>query len=297
MPRIPSWFLYALVTTLCWGTWGAFVEIPEKAGFPSTLGFIVWSISMVPFMLIALAKSGWKLEHGWKSVRDGMFVGLTGAGGNLLLFEALRTGPAYIVFPIISLYPVWTILFSLVFLKEKATRRQWVGIGLAVAAIFFFTWNPESFRDDDSNVKGGAWLALALIIFMLWGTQNIVFKTANRHTSAESIFVYMTIGGLVLAPVAWWMTEPGQPINWGLKGFWLLALLHLINSAGALTVVYAYRYGKALVVAPLTGLAPVITVVLSLIVYGVVPGLVLSTGIILATVAMLLLPDAVEEES
>ncbi len=291
--NIPNWFLYALFTTLCWGTWGAFVEIPEKAGFPATLGFIVWSISMIPFMIVALAKSGWKLEHGWKSVRDGMFVGLTGAGGNLLLFEALKTGPAYIVFPIISLYPVWTISFSLIFLKEKATRRQWIGIALAVAAIFFLTWQGP----DDSNVKGGAWLVLALIIFLLWGTQNIVFKTANRHTSAESIFVYMTLGGLALAPVAWWMTEPGQPINWGLKGFWLLAFLHLVNSAGALTVVYAYRYGKALVVAPLIGLAPVITVILSLITYGVIPSLTLSTGIVLATVAMMLLPDAGEEES
>lgn len=289
--NIPSWFLYALFTTLCWGTWGAFVEIPEQAGFPATLGFIVWSVSMIPFMIVALAKSGWKVEHGWKSMRDGMFVGLTGAGGNLLLFEALKTGPAYIVFPIISLYPVWTILFSLVFLKEKATRRQWVGITLAVAAIFFLTWQGP----DDSNVKGGAWLVLALIIFMLWGTQNIVFKTANRHTSAESIFVYMTLGGLALAPVAWWITEPGQSINWGLKGCWLLAFLHLINSAGALTVVYAYRYGKALVVAPLIGLAPVITVILSLIVYSKIPGLTLFTGIVLATVAMVLLPDAGEE--
>ncbi len=290
--NIPNWFLYALFTTLCWGIWGAFVEIPEKAGFPATLGFIVWSVSMVPFMIVALAKSGWKLEHGWLSVRDGMFVGLTGAGGNLLLFEALKTGPAYIVFPIISLYPVWTILFSLVFLKEKATRRQWIGIGLAVAAIFFLTWQGP----DDSNVKGGAWLVLALIIFMLWGTQNIVFKTANRHTSAESIFVYMTLGGLVLAPVAWWMTEPGPPINWGLKGFWLLAFLHLINSAGALTVVYAYRFGKALVVAPLIGLAPVITVILSLIVYSKIPSLTLSTGIVLAAVAMVLLPYSGETE-
>ena len=26
------WFVYALITTLTWGVWGAFSEIPEKNG-------------------------------------------------------------------------------------------------------------------------------------------------------------------------------------------------------------------------------------------------------------------------
>jgi drug/metabolite transporter (DMT)-like permease len=284
---IQPWFLYAIFTTLCWGLWGAFIEIPQQAGFPATLGFIVWAISMVPFMFLAMYNAGWEIAHRWPSIRDGLFIGMTGAGGNLLLFEALRTGPAYIVFPFVSLYPVVTIALSLVFLKEKATRRQWLGIGLALLAIFFLSWQDGG----DTNIKGGAWLLLATLVFLLWGAQNVVFKSANEHTKAESLFVYMTIGGLLLTPIAWWMTAPGLVVNWGLKGFWLLALLHLINSAGALAIVYAYRYGKALVVAPLTGLAPVITVILSLIVYGKIPGPMLATGIALAAVAMLLLPD------
>jgi hypothetical protein len=41
----------------------------------------------------------------------------------------------------------------------------------------------------------------------------------------------------------------------------------------------------------MTGLAPVITVVISLIVYGVVPGGILLTGLIIAFVAIVLLSD------
>jgi hypothetical protein len=41
----------------------------------------------------------------------------------------------------------------------------------------------------------------------------------------------------------------------------------------------------------MTGLAPVITVVISLIVYGVVPGGVLLTGLILAAIAIFLLSE------
>ncbi len=98
------WLLFAAVTTLCWGVLGGFIELPEKAGFPATLGYSVWALTMVPCSLFALWFVGWKCEHDLRSVLLGFVIGSLGAGGQLLLFEALRTGPAYMVFPIVSLY-------------------------------------------------------------------------------------------------------------------------------------------------------------------------------------------------
>ena len=56
------WLVYAVVTTLFWGVWGAFIELPEKKGFPATLGYVVWSLTMVPCALVALALVDWQLE-------------------------------------------------------------------------------------------------------------------------------------------------------------------------------------------------------------------------------------------
>ena len=113
------WLFYALITTIFWGVWGAFMEIPEKAGFPATLGYVVWSLTMIPCSLFALYRVNWKLDYDRRSVLLGSAVGLLGAGGQLFLFQALRQGPAYIVFPIISLYPVLTIFLSLVLPERK----------------------------------------------------------------------------------------------------------------------------------------------------------------------------------
>ena len=77
----------------------------------------------------------------------------------------------------------------------------------------------------------------------------------------------------------------------GFKGPYLAALIHVLNAVGALTLVYALRYGKAMVVVPMTGLSPLITVVISLILYAVVPDAVLSTGMILAMVGIYLLSE------
>lgn len=279
------WLFYALITTIFWGIWGAFIEIPEKAGFPATLGYAVWSLTMIPCGIFALQRIHWKLEYDKRSVILGSAVGFLGAGGQLLLFQALRQGPAYIVFPIISLYPVLTIFLSIILLKERTDSRQWLGIILALIAMFLLS-NPQV---NPIHSKGIGWLLLAILVFVMWALQAYVMKFSNRSMQAESIFFYMAVTALLLSPVAVIMTDFSSPINWGLRGPWLAAIVQILNAVGALTLVYALRYGKAIVVVPLTGLAPVITIIISLIVYGVVPGGVLLAGLVIAAVAIILL--------
>lgn len=281
------WLVYTLVTTAFWGVWGALIEIPEKAGFPATLGYVVWSITMIPCALVALRITGWKPDINRRSILLGMSVGLTGAGGQLILFEALRDGPAYVIFPLISLFPVLTIVLSVWFLRERTTTKHWVGVIFALAAAVLLA-NP---RFTGTGGHGHTWLLLSAIVFILWGLQAYIMKFSNGVMQAESIFMYMCISALMLAPVAVWMTDFSVPVNWGLKGPWLAALVHLLNSIGALTLVYALRYGKAIVVVPVTGLSPVITIILSLILYAVIPGTILMVGLVFAVVTIFLLGD------
>jgi len=279
------WLTYAIITTVFWGVWGALIEVPQKAGFPPTLGYIVWSLTMIPCALVALYLIDWKVERDKRSIFLGSAVGLLGAGGQLLLFEALREGPAYIIFPFISMYPVLTILLSVGFLKEKTSALKWVGIVIALVAIFFLSYQEPGASDK----RGFLWLALSLLVFVAWGLQAYVMKFSNETMKAESIFFYMTITALLVAPLALFMTDFSQPINWGFKGPYLAAIIQVLNAIGALTLVYALRYGKAIIVVPMTGLAPVITIVLSLILYAVFPSTMLLVGLVLAVIAMFIL--------
>ena len=242
---------------------------------------------MIPCALVALKIIQWKPETDKRSIFLGLAVGLLGAGGQLILFEALREGPAYIVFPLISLFPVLTIILSVAFLKERTNKKHWIGITLALMAAVFLA-NPKLTGNETS---GSSWLWLSVIVFMMWGLQAYVMKFSNNTMKAESIFMYMAIGALLLCPFAIWMTDFSQPINWGLKGPYLAAIIQILNAIGALTLVYALRYGKAIIVVPLTGLSPVITIVISLIIYAVFPGIVLLIGLILAAVAIFLLSE------
>jgi drug/metabolite transporter (DMT)-like permease len=137
---------------------------------------------------------------------------------------------------------------------------------------------------------------LALIVMGCWGVQAFFMKLANHTMSAESIFFYMMLTGLMLAPVAWMMTDFNRPVNWGADGAYLAAGIQLLNAIGALTLVYAFRYGKAIVVSPLTNAgAPLMTAVISLAIVGTLPGRLKLVGLALALVAAILLALAPEE--
>lgn len=287
-----QWLGYALLTTVLWGVWGAMIEIPEKNGFPATLGYTVWAFTMIPPGMFALYKNGWTIDHDLTSVIYGSLAGLLGAGGQLILFETLRIGPAYLVFPFISLSPVVTILLATLLLNEKTSVKGWTGIGLALIAIPLLSYQEP----QNATTSGYMWILLSLLVFLAWGIQAYVLRFANESMQAESIFFYMTITGLALAPFAVGMTDFEQNINWGLSGMYSAAGIQLLNAVGALSLVYAFRYGKAIVVSPITNaLAPVITIVLSLILYAVIPHYLIALGMVFAVIASFLL--GIEEET
>lgn len=133
-------------------------------------------------------------------------------------------------------------------------------------------------------------MALAAIPLLAWGTQGYIMRFANETMKAESIFFYMTIGSLLLIPVAILMTDFSQPINMGFEGPYLAALVQILNAFGALCLVYAFRFGKAIIIAPMTtALSPVLTVVISLIIYAFIPHPVIITGMVLAIASALMM--------
>lgn len=245
MSAVPrrSWLGYALATVVLWGIWGALSSLSTERGFPDTLVYCVWALTMIPPATFVLWRNGWKLDRTPRAVAYGLLIGLLGAGGQMVLFHALTVGPAYFIFPVISLSPVVTIALSFVLLRERTGRMGALGIVLALVAL------PLLDLGFGGGGEGLGWFVYALLIMAAWGVQAYFMKLANHTVSAESIFFYMALGAVALIPVAWSMTDFGQPVNTGWDGPWLAAGIQVLNAIGALCLVYAFRYGKAIVVA------------------------------------------------
>ncbi|MEX0361905.1 MAG: EamA family transporter, partial [Allomuricauda sp.] len=194
-----------------------------------------------------------------------------------------------------SLSPVITIVLSLLFLRERVRILGAIGIALALMALPLFEYSNDI---ENSNSENGVlWFALTIVILVAWGVQAYFMKLANQTMAAESIFFYMMISGLLLIPIALFLTDFDNEINWGLNGPYLASIIQIMNSIGALCLVYAFRYGKAIVVSPMANAgAPLMTSIISMILLGIIPGQYKILGIIFAIVAAFLLAIEPEEK-
>ncbi|MEV4042963.1 drug/metabolite transporter (DMT)-like permease [Streptomyces ambofaciens] len=273
-----GWILYASLLVLFWGVWGAFSSEPNsRYGYPNEMIYIIWAFTML--IPAYFAMRGNTFDRRPVAAMYGLIAGLTGAGGQLLLFQALSDGPAYLIFPLVSLSPVITVLMATVLLRERITRLAVVGVVAALVAIVLLSI-PSGSDDSDSH---GPWLLIAILVCVAWGVQAFCMrKAALVGVNDATTFGWMTISGLLLVPVAFALMG-GLPDAAPWQAPALTAVTQVLNAVGALFLVMAFSRGKATVVAPVTNaLAPVLTIVLSLAVYQTLPSVWGTLGIVLA---------------
>ncbi len=65
--------------------------------------------------------------------------GVLDAGGNIFYLLATQYSRLDIAAVLSSLYPAVTVLLSSIILKEKVSPKQWIGVGICIAAIILIT--------------------------------------------------------------------------------------------------------------------------------------------------------------
>jgi drug/metabolite transporter (DMT)-like permease len=284
MNKTRSWIFYASLLVLFWGVWGAFSSLPITLyGYPDEMIYVIWAFTMI--IPAAFAMRGQKLDRRPMATVYGLLVGLTGAGGQLLLFNALSTGPAYLIFPIISISPAITVLMAVFFLRERLRRLAVIGLIAALAAIVLF-----SIAGASGDASAGPWLLIAVFVSVAWGVQAFFMrKAATIGVNDATTFAWMAASGLLLVPFAI-IGMGGLPTGVPWEAPALTAVTQLLNAVGALFLVMALSRGKASIVAPTTNaLAPVLTIAVSLVFYQTLPSVFGTIAIVLALVGSTLM--------
>ena len=128
------------LTIVSWGLWGFFIKIStDKIGVQA----IIWGPS-IAFVLIVLSyllvtKQLLPLNLDRAGIFFSLLGGIGAAVGSVAFITILKQQQVSLVIPFTALYPVITVILAVLFLNERLTASQTIGILLAVAAVFLIS--------------------------------------------------------------------------------------------------------------------------------------------------------------
>ncbi len=133
-----SWLGFSLMALGLWGLWGFFSKVatlhlaPQATYVIAILGHLA---------VVAYLWTGPGLAITWQpwGLATALMAGLCMAFGLLCFFRALALGTATVVVPLTALYPLITVLLSVVLLREKVSPSQLLGVALALLAVWLLS--------------------------------------------------------------------------------------------------------------------------------------------------------------
>lgn len=127
----------------------------------------------------------------------------------LLLYSSLKFGEASRVFTMIGgLVPIFTIIFSIIFLGENFSSYQWLAIYFLILGTILIVWLPVTHTiwdntkvklglTKEANKKKSVYLAVftAIMFALFWVGSKYVFNTQDFLSG----FIWIRIGSFVAA--------------------------------------------------------------------------------------------------
>ncbi len=132
------------------------------------------------------------------------------------------------------------------------------------------------------------WVLYSALAIMIWGLWAFFPKMAIRCLDPKTAFMFEVLGGAITGLFAFLILRP-QLGGAEIRGVIPALLTGVMGYLGLLCFMYAIREGKMCIVAPLTALYPVVTLVLAMIFLRERINIVQLAGIILALVSVVLI--------
>lgn len=128
-----TWYAYSMLTVFLWGFWGVFTKLAVASSKPRYM-LLFQAVGILVFALLVLFLVRFSVEWSARGFVFSFLAGLAAFIGFLTFFVALETGTASTVVTLSALYPMVTIAISIVFLHEKLSLTQGIGIVFALVA-------------------------------------------------------------------------------------------------------------------------------------------------------------------
>jgi bacterial/archaeal transporter family protein len=144
-----EWVMLSLLAVVLWGIVGLLQKL--STNYITADAVLIWDrIGYLPLLPWLVATTSLR-SLGSRDFLIGILDGITNSLGAWFLYASLESGAkASVAVPLTSLYPLLTVILAVVFLGERVSPLQWVGIGLAVVAGVLMSLETPSARRIES---------------------------------------------------------------------------------------------------------------------------------------------------
>jgi transporter family protein len=134
------------------------------------------------------------------------------------------------------------------------------------------------------------WLAFSLLTILVWGVWGAVSKVSSDAIDANTNQIFFTFGLLPLIALVWRSSRTSASREGQKVGIAWAFITGILGGTGNIAFFHALGMGgKASIVAPVTALFPLVTVVLAVTLLHERIGTTQKVGLVLALVAIYLL--------
>ena len=285
-----SVYVALIATTLVWG--GSFVAIKQALRYLSPLELVI--MRFVPASLAFALLILWKertaparlLREQWRSLC------LMGLFGVAVYHLALNTGermiPAGTASLIVAVNPAFIVVLSTLFLRERVTWIQLLGLSMAFLGLFIVVRYASGGEVDLTYLRG---VLITLVAPLSWAVYTVVSRPLAVRYPPLAVTGMGTATGTAL--ILWTarpsLLDSAMGMPW--DGWASVAFLALVGTVGGVTIwVMALQHLEAASVGVFIYLVPLWAAVLSKLVLGegltvalMVGALVVVGGVALAS--------------
>ena len=227
------------------------ILVTLTATFLIQLGYFMWKLAADSLPKIGEV-SLWVGIRGfftnWKWLLG--FVATT--FGWIFLIKASDLGEISVVQPLMSVGDLFLILLAVVFLKERLTKREWIGVALTVLGAVILSFEAHEIAPITIN-----WIRTGLFISFCIVTGIILFQIGRKAQRPEvplgiAVGICFGLGATLTELMTAYLTLSGQHLE-SLAGIFnpVLPFMLLANVAGLIILQAAFQRGRASVIVPI----------------------------------------------
>ena len=265
MRLILRYFSLPTLFIIMWSSGYVVGKIGLPYAGPYMLIFLRFSSAAIIMLVVSLVTNAhWpKYYHQYFHL---IVVGLLVQG---IQFSALYTGMSFGVTAgvsalIVGTMPVFTAFFATLLMSEKVNFRQWFGAFLGVFGVGLVV-----IHNGNLNLYANIWGYFFVIIALIGITAGTLYqkKFCTGFDLRTAGFIQLTTASIFVLFFAWHFE--GFHAKWGLPLLATSAWLSLVNSIGAVTVLFILmKRGEASKVSSLFHLIPGVTAIMSYLILG-----------------------------